>query len=87
MNDNCDYFETTNPIEAKHGDLLVMQLNICGLFNKLPHLQDLVNKISHGKRVDIILLCKTWQNKNSPILTLPGYNYVYKIRKHKLGGG
>ena len=38
--DNCDYFETTNPIDAKHGDLLVMQLNICGLVNKLSHLKD-----------------------------------------------
>ena len=27
-----------------------------------------------------------WQNKNGPIPSLDGYNYVYKTRTHKLGG-
>ena len=58
--DNCDYFELTDPIDASHGDLLVMQLNIRGLFGKLSNLKDLINKVSHGKRIDIILLCETW---------------------------
>ena len=44
--DNCDYFKLTNPIEASHGDLLVMQLNVQGLFGKLSNLKDLVNKAS-----------------------------------------
>ena len=33
------------------------------------------------------MLCETWQSKNSPILKLPRYEYVYKARTHKLGGG
>ena len=85
--DNCDYFELTDPIDASHGDLLVMQLNIRGLFGKLSNLKDLINKVSRGKRIDIILLCETWQNQNSPIPSLSGYNYIYKSRKHKMGGG
>ena len=85
--DNCDYFDLTDPIEATHGDLLVMQLNIRGLFGKLSNLKDLVNRVSHGKKIDIMLLCETWQNKNSPIISIPGYSYVYKSRKHKMGGG
>ena len=85
--DNCDYFELTNPIDAKHGDLLVMQLNIRGLINKLSSLKDLVNKASCGIKIDVILVCETWQSKNSPTPTLPGYNYVHRYRKHKLGGG
>ena len=64
-----------------------MQLNIRGLFGKLSNLKDLVNRVSHGKKIDIMLLCETWQNKNSPIISIPGYNYVYKSRKHKMGGG
>ena len=84
--DNCDYFQLTNPIEASHGDLLVMQLNIRGLLGKMSNLKDLVNKVMRGKKVDIILLCETWQNKNIPIISLSGYNYVYKSRKHKMGG-
>ena len=47
---NCDYFDLTDPIEASHGDLLVMQLNIRGLFGKLSNLNDLVNRVSHGKK-------------------------------------
>ena len=85
--DNCDYFDLTDPIEASHGDLLVMQLNIRGLFGKLSNLKDLVNRVSRGKKIDIMLLCETWQNKNSPTISIPGYNYVYKSRKHKMGGG
>ena len=85
--DNCDYCELTDPIDANHGDLLVMQLNIRGLLGKLPDLKNLVNKASHGKKIDIILLCETWQNKNSPPISLPGYNCIYKTRKHRMGGG
>ena len=85
--DNCNYFKLTDPIDALHGDLLVMQLNIRGLFGKLSNLKDLINKVSRGKRIDIILLCKTWQNQNSPIPSLSGYNYIYKSRKHKMGEG
>ena len=64
-----------------------MQLNIRGLLGKLSNLKDLVNRVSCGKKIDIILLCETWQNKNSPTIAIPGYNYVYKSRKHKMGGG
>ena len=85
--DNCDYHERNDLIVAKHGDLLVMQLNIRGLFGKMAYLKDLVNDISHGKKMDIILLCEMWQSKNSPPMSLPGYNYVSKYRKHKMGGG
>ena len=60
--DNCDYFDLTDPIKASHGDLLVMQLNIRGLLGKLSNLQDLVNRVSRGKKIDILLLCETWQN-------------------------
>ena len=85
--DNCDYFELTDPIDASHSDLLVMQLNIRSLFGKLPNLKDLVNKTSCGKKINIILLCETWQNKNSLTISLPGYNYIHRTRKHKMGGG
>ena len=85
--DNCDYFELKDPIDASHGDLLVMQLNIRGLLGKLLNLKDLINKASRGKKIDIILLCETWQNKNSPAPSLSGYNFVYKSRRHKMGGG
>ena len=64
-----------------------MQLNVRGLSGKLVSLKDLVNKVSRGKKIDIILLCETWQNKNSPVISLAGYNYVHKYRKHKIRGG
>ena len=85
--DNCDYHELNDPIDVNHGDLLVMQLNIRGILSKLSNLKDLVNKASRGKKIDVILLCETWQNKNSPLISLPGYKYIYKTRKHRMGGG
>ena len=33
------------------------------------------------------MLCEIWQSKNGPVPKLPGYEYVYKTRMHKLGGG
>ena len=43
--------------------------------------------MTEGKKPDILMLCETWQNKNGPIPTLEGYDFVSKNRTHKLGGG
>ena len=43
--------------------------------------------VTSNRKPDILMLCETWQSKNSPIPNLPSYEYVYKVRTHKLGGG
>ena len=40
-----------------------------------------------GKVPDIILLCETWQSKNSPVSEIDGYRIVQKYREHRKGGG
>ena len=40
-----------------------------------------------GKNPDIILLCETWQSKNSPVPVIEGYQLVQKYREHRKGGG
>ena len=57
------------------------------MYGKLSQLKALLNDTTCGKKPDLILLCETWQNKGSPIPSLPGYDYVFKTRTHKLGGG
>ena len=65
----------------------IMQLNIRGLYSKIDKLKALLNECTLGKKIDVILLCETWQSKSSPLPKLDGYSYIYKHRQHKLGGG
>ena len=71
--DNCDYFELTDPIDASHGDLLVMQLNIRGLFGKLSNLKDLINKASWVKELTSFSYVRPGKTK---IVRLPLYQVI-----------
>ena len=64
-----------------------MQLNVCGLYSKLDQIKTLLDTVTTEKKPDVLMLCETWQSKNSPIPDLPGYDYIHKARTHKLGGG
>ena len=55
--------------------------------SKIGKLKNLLNDCTTGKKVDIIMLCETWQSKTSPVPKLEGYSYIHKYRQHKLGGG
>ena len=85
--DQCDYIDYCDPVKVNDNDLPILQLNIRGLYSKLSQLKELLNDITWGKKPDLVLVCETWQNKNNPLLSLPGYDYVFKTRTHKLGGG
>ena len=85
--DKCDYVDYGDSIKVNGNDLVVMQLNIRGLYSKLARLKDLLNVAIVGKKPDILLLCETWQSNNSPLPILDGYELVCKNRTHKLGGG
>ena len=85
--DACDYVETENVIRVDSSDLVVLQLNVRGLYGKLSRLKSLLDSSTKGKKPDVLLLCKTWQSKSSPVPKLEGYSYLYKYHKHKLGGG
>ena len=85
--DKCDYVDYGDCINVSSNDLIILQLNIRGLYSKLCRLKALLNEVTEGKKPDILLLCETWQNKNSPSPVLDGYDLVSKNRTHKLGGG
>ena len=85
--DSCDYVENGEALSVDVGDLVIMQLNIRGLYSKIEKLKMLLNDSTRGKKADIILLCETWQSKSSPVPELEGYPYIYKYHQHKLGGG
>ena len=85
--DKCDYIDYGDAIKVSSSDLVVLQLNIRGLYSKLTWLKSLLNDVTNGKKPDIMLICETWQSKNGPTPVLEGYEFVSKNRTHKLGGG
>ena len=76
--DNCDYVDYGDAISVEANELVILQLNIWGLYSKLDQIKSLLNDVTCGRKPDILLLCETWQSKNSPTPNLTGYDYVYK---------
>ena len=72
FSDNCDYLTVDNQIKLEQDDLVVLQLNIRGLFSKTEELKRLLYNSFKDKTPDVILLCETWMSANSPDVKLPG---------------
>ena len=85
--DYCDYVDYGDAIPVDQNELVIMQLNVCGLYSKIDQIKSLLNVITSNRKPDILMKRQTWQSKNSPVPKLLGYEYVYKARMHKLGGG
>ena len=85
--DCCDNVDHGDAIPVEPNELVILQLNVCGLYSKIDQIKSLLNVVTTDRKADILMLCKTWQSKNSPVPSLPGFDYVYKTRTHKLGGG
>ena len=85
--DVCDYLDIDEKISVCDSELAILQLNIRGLYNKVSKLKELLTDSFNGKNPDVILLCETWQSKNSPIPIIEGYQVVQKYREHRKGGG
>ena len=85
--DNCDYVECNNNINLDRDDLTFLELNIRGLYSKIPNLTQLIDSVSPGKCPDVLLLCETWLTKHTPTFTIPGYKIFRMDRSNKRGGG
>ena len=85
--DACDYVETEKIIRTDSSDLVILQLNVRGLYGKLNSLKTLLDKSTKRKKPDVLLLCETWQSKLSLVPKLEGYSYLHKYHKHKMGSG
>ena len=83
--DTCDYIHSVK--HAHLDDLIVMQLNVRGLYSKTSLLTDLLSSCVDGRSPDIVLLSETWMTPTSPPISIPGYDLVHNCRLHKRGGG
>ena len=83
FNDNCDYMSVDNKLMIDDTDLTIVQLNIRDLGGKIDKLKALLNDSFKNKSPDILLLCETWQSKNSPYVIMPGYHKFECMRTHK----
>lgn len=84
---NCDYVDSNERLQLNQSDLCILQLNIRGLYSKLEKLKNLLNDNFKDGMPDILLLCETWQNTNSPKIHLQGFQMFEQRRLHKKGGG
>ena len=83
--DTCDYLHS---VKYEHqDDLIVMQLNIRGLYSKISLLTDLLSSCADGRLPDVVLLSETWLTPASPPVTIPEYDLVHCCRPYKRGGG
>ena len=84
---SCDYVDSNERLQLNQSDLCILQLNIRGLYSKLEKFKSLLNENFKDGMPDILLLCETWQNTNSPDIHLQGYQMFEQRRLHKKGGG
>ena len=83
--DTCDYVDS---VKYEHQDnLIVMQLNIRGLYSKISLLTNLLSSCVDGRLPDVALLSETWLTPASPPVNIPGYDLVHYCRPNKRGGG
>ena len=54
FSDNCDYLSVDNQFKLEHDDLVVLQLNIRGLFGKIEELKRLLGDSFEDKLLDVI---------------------------------
>ena len=85
-NDTCDYIELNREIITDPEDLIVLNLNIRGLYSKLGKLNYLIENATK-RQADMITLSETWLSKYTPQFEIPGYRLFRKDRIGKKGGG
>ena len=84
---DCNYIDVAKSINTSNNDLRILQHNIRGVSSKLADLKFLIDNSFNQESPDIVLLCETWLNDNSPPLQIPGYNLEITNRQTKQGGG
>ena len=69
-------------------DLNIVHLNIRGAINKQDSLSRLLTTMGGRNKVNVVSLNKTWLCKETEQkFSIPGYNYIGRIRQGKNGGG
>ena len=90
-NDKCDYIhpDTCENLNMEKYNLIILQLNICGLLSHQDELKLLLHKLQRNiSSVDIILLCETFlNNKTENSINMPVYTTIANNRQQTRGGG
>ena len=58
--DYCDYVDYGDAIPVDQNELVIMQLNVRGLYSKIDQIKSLLNVITSNRKPDILMLCETW---------------------------
>ena len=83
----CEYLEPDDSWQTGSENLLIMQLNVRGLSSKVDQIKRFIDTNPCNKPPEVILLCETWLNNNSPKINIPGYNLELENRNGRKGGG
>ena len=90
---NSEYYDhdsiMTGLNESRTFQTKVMHLNIRSLPAKFEALKLFLHAMSEtGLVFDVIMICESFlHDNNARQYSIPGYNFVYKNRKHTRGGG
>ena len=79
--DTCDYIYSVKHVNTD--DLIIVQLNIRGLYTKTSVLTDLLSSCVEGRSPDVVLLSETWLTPTSPPIAINGYDFIHHCRSHK----
>ena len=74
---------TMTPNSPSETNLIIIQININGIRNKIQELQQLINET----KADIITIQETKLNSSSKSPNIPGFTEIRKDRTHNKGGG
>ena len=79
-------YYSLNEFPKMTAEFSIMHLNSRSLLNKLDDLEMINSSILFKFRA--IAITETWLSENTaPLIKLEGYNFIYKNRLHKQGGG
>lgn len=88
---DSEYIELFNieKLDFQYHDLIVLHLNIRGLYSKKDNLKYLLDVMANRNyHVDVILLCETFINEDTQKLCeIEGYHFEKEFRKMKTKGG
>ena len=90
-NDKCDYvdIESCKNLNLNDYNPAVLQLNTHSILSKQGELNQLLWDLEcRNSKVDVVMLCKTFLNKNTlNLLKIPGYTIFANSRSESKGGG
>ena len=75
-------------LNETNNNFSILHLNCRSIFNKLGELNAFLSSCSSNQPFSTIGLTETWLNDiSAPLVSIPDYNFLYKNRPNRSGGG